>query len=166
MLWKIPGFQQLIAAGGALAGDPHAAETLLRQGELVVVYPGGVDDSLKLQRERYQLQWKQRAGFAKVALRAGVPIIPVAGLGIDEMYNVVGREHWLGRRVFGGARYDLPVAFGAFGTLIPKRVPQHYIVLPPIAPVGSADSPADVERLRAQTYEAIDARLRVARAQG
>ncbi|HEX7480146.1 MAG TPA: lysophospholipid acyltransferase family protein [Polyangiales bacterium] len=164
MLWKIPGFQQMIAAVGALPGHPEAAETLLKQGELVVVYPGGVDDSLKLDEQRYELQWKQRAGFAKVALRAQVPIIPVVGLGIDEMYSVLGREHFIGRRLFGDARYDLPLAFGAFGSLLPRRVPQHYIVLPPIPPTGATDSPEAVEQLRAQTYAAIDSRLVAARA--
>jgi hypothetical protein len=83
-LWKIPGLRELITAIGALPGEPHAAEDLLRQGELVIVYPGGVDDSLKLSSQRYQLQWKTRAGFARVAMAAGVPIIPVVGYGIDE----------------------------------------------------------------------------------
>lgn len=162
-LWKIPGFRQMIAAVGALPGEPRAAESLLRSGELVFVYPGGVDDSLKLSDQRYVLQWKQRAGFAKVALQAGVPIVPVVGLGIDDMYSVVGHEHWLGRRVFGGPRYDLPVAFGAFGSILPRRAPQHYVVLPPIAPEGDPQSAQAVERLRQRTYDALEAELRHAR---
>jgi 1-acyl-sn-glycerol-3-phosphate acyltransferase len=162
-LWEIPGLHQLITAIGALPGEPHAAQTLLKRGELVVVYPGGVDDSLKLDEARYRLQWKTRAGFARVALAARTPIIPVVGLGIDEMYSVRAREHFVGRRIFGSARYDLPLAFGAFGTLIPRRVKQTYIALPPIAAVGDPQSPEDVERIRAATYEAIDAHLRLVR---
>jgi 1-acyl-sn-glycerol-3-phosphate acyltransferase len=126
----------------------------------VIVYPGGVDDSLKPSSERYQLKWKQRAGFAKVALRAQVPIVPVAGLGIDEMYTIVARERWLGRKLFGSERYDLPLAFGALGTLVPRRVKHTYVALPPIEPVGSASSEVAVEQLRAATYEALDAKLR------
>jgi hypothetical protein len=162
-IFAIPGLHLLITSVGGLAGEPAAAEALLRSGELVLVYPGGVDDSLKLARDRHRLKWKQRAGFAKVALRAGVPIVPVAGLGIDDMYTVVAREPWLGRRLFGSERYDLPLAFGALGTLVPRRAPQTYVVSAPIQPVGSADSDAAVERMRAATYEAIESNLRALR---
>jgi len=162
-LWSVPGLRQVISAIGALPGDPKAADILLRRGELVVVYPGGVDDSLKLSDERYQLKWKTRAGFARVAMRARVPIVPVVGLGIDDMYSVVAREPWLGRRVFGSSRYDLPLAFGAFGTPIPRRAHERFIALPPIDTTGDPTSAADVERVRAATFDALEAHLRVQR---
>lgn len=164
MLWKIPGFRQLITAIGALPGEPYAAEELLRMGELVVVYPGGVDDSLKLSDERYQLKWKERAGFARVAMAAKVPIIPVVGFGIDEMYSVVGHERWIGRRFFGGERYDLPIAFGALGTIVPRRAKQTYVALPPIDTSGDPKSKVDVERVRKATRDALEAQLSLARA--
>jgi 1-acyl-sn-glycerol-3-phosphate acyltransferase len=163
-LWKIPGFRQLISAIGALPGEPSSAEALLREGELVVVYPGGVDDSLKLSNERYQLKWKERSGFARVAMAAGAPIVPVVGLGIDEMYRVVGHEPFLGRRIFGSARYDLPIAFGAFGTLIPKRAEQRYIALPPVDTSGDPRSASDVAHVRDATREALERYLAKARA--
>ncbi len=162
-LWKIPALRELITAIGALPGEPHAAETLLRAGELVIVYPGGVDDSLKRSSQRYQLQWKARSGFARVALAAHAPIIPIVGSGIDEMYTIIAREPWIGRRILGGPRYDLPIAFGAFGTILPRRARQTYTVLPPIAAVGDARNPEDVERLRAATYDALESRLRALR---
>jgi 1-acyl-sn-glycerol-3-phosphate acyltransferase len=162
-LFRIPGLRELITAIGALPGEPHAAEDLLRAGELVIVYPGGVDDSLKLSSQRYQLQWKTRAGFARVAIAAQVPLVPVVGYGIDDMYTVVGREHIIGRTLFGSARYDLPLGFGAFGTILPKRCVQTYVALPPIDTHGDPKNPADVERVRAAAYEAIESRLRVAR---
>ena len=163
-LWKIPGLRELIEAVGALPGEPHAAASLLRQGELVMVYPGGVDDSLKTSSERYQLKWKARSGFARVALMARVPIVPVVGVGIDDMYSILGHERWLGRRIFGSARYDLPLAFGAFGTILPRRAPQKYLVLPPITAHGDPDSKADVEQLRARVHDALEAHLSVLRA--
>jgi len=159
-LWKVPGLRQVIRAMGGLPGDPRAADVLLRDGELVVVYPGGVDDSLKDNSQRYHLMWKKRAGFARVAMTAKVPIIPVAGLGIDDMYTVVWRERWLGRRVFGSERYDLPLPAGAFGTVLPRPVEQHYLVLPPIDTSGDPNSETDVERVRSATYEAIESQLR------
>jgi 1-acyl-sn-glycerol-3-phosphate acyltransferase len=160
MLWRIPVLREAITAIGALPGEPHAAEELLRAGELVVVYPGGVDDSLKLSRERYQLKWKTRAGFARVAMAAGVPIIPVVGFGIDEAYSVYGHEPFLGRRLFGSTRYDLPVFVGAFGTVLPRRAEARFVALPAIVSDGDPQDNDAVGRVRTATFEAIESRLR------
>jgi 1-acyl-sn-glycerol-3-phosphate acyltransferase len=164
-LWKIPGLRGVIRAIGGLPGDPRSAEVLLRSGELVVVYPGGVDDSLKHNWQHHRLMWKKRAGFARVAMTARVPIIPIVGLGIDDMYRVIGREHFVGRRIFGSERYDLPVPVGALGTILPRRAPQHYEVLPPIDTSGDPTSDLDTERVRAATYNALETRLREFRRQ-
>lgn len=158
-LWGIPGLRNVIRAIGGLPGNPHSAEALLKHGELVVVYPGGVDDSLKAQWQHHRLMWKKRAGFARVAMNARVPIIPIVGLGIDDMYTVLWREHYLGRRLFGSERYDLPIAVGALGTLLPRPAHQHYEVLPPIDTSGDPNSEADIEKVRAATYNALETRL-------
>lgn len=158
-LWKIPGLRQVIQAIGGLPGAPHSAEVLLRNGELVVVYPGGVDDSLKHNWQHHRLIWKKRAGFARVAMSSRAPIIPIVGLGIDDMYKVIWREHVIGRRIFGSERYDLPIAVGALGTILPRRAQQHYQVLPPIQPTGDPNNEADVEKIRAATFNAIEDRL-------
>jgi 1-acyl-sn-glycerol-3-phosphate acyltransferase len=163
-LWKVPVLGQMLTALGALAGEPNAAQTLLEDGELVAVYPGGVDDSFKLASEKYRLKWGTRSGFARVAMRAKVPILPVAAVGIDEMYDVVTRERWIGRTLFGSARYDLPIALGAYGSPLPKRVPQSYSILEPVDTSGDPDDPEAVEKVRAETYRAIETRLREVRA--
>jgi 1-acyl-sn-glycerol-3-phosphate acyltransferase len=158
-LWKIPGLGGILSSVGALPGEPVAATEILARGELVIVYPGGVDDSFKGKDQKHRLQWGTRAGFARVAMRAGVPIIPVAGLGIDDMYAIVGHEKWLGRRLFGSRRYDFPIALGAFGTLFPRRRKQTYVALSPIDTSGDPENLDDVERVRRATYESLDARL-------
>jgi 1-acyl-sn-glycerol-3-phosphate acyltransferase len=165
-LFRVPFVRSLFKEIGALAGEPKRARELLEDGELVMVYPGGVDDSFKTSDQRNRLQWGTRAGFAKVAMRAKVPIVPIAGLGIDDMYKVVAREHLLGRAIFGSPRYDLPIALGAYGTPVPKRNPQHFVVFPPVDTNGDPESERDVERVRAATYDAIDGRLREERATG
>lgn len=163
-LWRIPVLREVLDALGALPGEPEAATELLRRGELVGVYPGGIEDSWKLTTtQKYRLQWGTRAGFARVAIRAGVPIVPVAASGIDEMYDVVAREPFLGRTLLGSPRYDFPIALGVMGTPIPRRVPQHYQVLDRIDTTGSVDDAAHVERVRAATYDAIDQQLRTQR---
>jgi 1-acyl-sn-glycerol-3-phosphate acyltransferase len=154
-LWRIPGLPVLLAAAGAIPGAPDEATRLLASGELVVVYPGGIDDSFKLTREAYTLKWGTRAGFARVAMRAGVPIVPIAATGIDELFMVNRREHLIGRWFGGSERYDVPVP----ENLIPRSVPLDYHVLEAIDTRGDVADEAAVERVRAATMAAMESVL-------
>ena len=155
VLWKIPLLRLLLRPLGIVRGEPEAAVRLLEAGELVCVYPGGVLDSYKPSSQAYTLQWGSRAGFARVAMRAKVPIVPIAGTGVDEIYEVRRREHFLGRRLFGSERYDLPIP----RHLWPRIVPLDYYALAQVDTRGDVDRAEDVERVRRATYEAIDAVL-------
>jgi 1-acyl-sn-glycerol-3-phosphate acyltransferase len=152
-LWKIPGAAGVLDAVGAIPGAPDDAVRLLSEGELVTVYPGGIDDSFKLSSEAYQLHWKHRSGFAKVALRAGAPIVPVAATGIDEVFEVPRRETFFGRFFLGSSRYDLPVPRSV------RRVPLDFYVRSPILPEGEASDAEAVERTRKATYDALESVL-------
>lgn len=154
-LWRIPGAWVLLEAIGAIPGEPDRAVHLLQAGELVCVYPGGVDDSFKLSSEAYTLMWGQRAGFARVAMRARVPILPIAATGVDEIIRVERRERTIGRWLLGSARYDLPVP----ALDLPRRVPLEYHVLPPIDTQGDPANDEDVERVRAATHAALESVL-------
>lgn len=154
-LFRLPGVRATLGALGAVPGLPDDAVALLEAGELVCVYPGGVDDSFKLKAEAYTLKWGERAGFARVALRAGAPIVPVAALGVDELFEVSRRENVLGRLLLGSARYDLPLP----SNLLPRRVPLEFFVLPPVAPDGDARDPGAVARVRQATYDALESVL-------
>ena len=155
-LFRLPGLRAALASVGAIPGHPDEAVALLEAGELVMVYPGGVDDSFKLSSEAYTLEWGDRAGFARVALRGRAPIVPVAATGVDELFAVSRRESLVGRWLLGSARYDLPLP----SSLVPRRVPLDYFVLPAIAAEGDAGDAAAVERVRQATHAALDGVLR------
>lgn len=158
-LWKTPILAQTLDWVNAIPGTPADAVAHLERGEIVVVYPGGIFDSYKHARDRHKLKWRGRAGFARVAMRASAPIVPVAACGVDDMYKVVGRDPLLGKLLFGDRRYNLPIALGRFGTLVPRpaRVTLH--ALAPIFPDGSADDPIAVERVRKRTHDSIQQKL-------
>lgn len=154
-LWKTPGLGATLDWVNAIPGTPEDAVAHLSAGELVVVYPGGIFDSYKHARDRHKLLWRGRAGFARVALSAKAPIVPIAACGADDMYRVIGRDPILGRILFGDARYNLPIALGRFGTLVPRRAKVTLHALPPLAPEGDAGCADDVERLRAAVHDSI-----------
>jgi 1-acyl-sn-glycerol-3-phosphate acyltransferase len=82
--------------GNTLAhGDD--ARRLLAAGELVGVWPEGFKGIGKLYRDRYKLQRFGRGGFVELALRAQVPIVPVAIIGAEEIYPMVADVRVLAR---------------------------------------------------------------------
>ena len=72
-------------AGHTLACHPDA-EGLLRDGELVAVFPEGFKGVGKPFSDRYKLQRFGRGGFVTSALRTGAPIVPVSIVGSEEIY--------------------------------------------------------------------------------
>jgi 1-acyl-sn-glycerol-3-phosphate acyltransferase len=98
----VPSFYK--KAGGVLASHENAAR-LLDKGELIGLFPEGVSGLAKLYSERYVLQ-PFSGGFVRLALRFGAPIVPVAVVGAEEIYPLVGRLKGIGKLM--GAPY-LPV---------------------------------------------------------
>ena len=81
--------------GGAVA-DRSTALDLLQAGEMVLLFPEGVPGVAKPFADRYRLR-PFSAGFARLALALDVPIVPVAVVGAEEIYPMVGRIEGLGR---------------------------------------------------------------------
>lgn len=77
---------------GGLPAHPDNAYRLLReQKQLVLVFPEGTKATSKTYAERYQLRRFGRGGFVEIAMRAGVPVIPVAVVGAEESMPTVFR---------------------------------------------------------------------------
>ena len=87
----LPFVSILLTKTGQTVAHPATARRLLEQDELVAVFPEGVKGIGKPFRQRYQLQRFGRGGFVKVALQTGAPIIPVAIVGAEEIYPMIGR---------------------------------------------------------------------------
>ncbi|MEO1267936.1 MAG: lysophospholipid acyltransferase family protein [Myxococcota bacterium] len=111
-LFKLPQVGQFFARFGVVDGNRDNAVRLLQAGEWAICYPGGTRDSFKEGYESYQLKWHNRMGYLRSALAADVPLVPIAGIGIDDAFVTLGRERLLGRALFGSSRYDLPIFVG------------------------------------------------------
>lgn len=76
---------------GAVRASPENAHRLLSEGRPLIVFPEGFHGISKPFGERYQLKRFGRGGYLKVALRARVPIVPVAIVGGEESMPLLGR---------------------------------------------------------------------------
>lgn len=71
-------------SGGVLAHPDNAYRLLRQQQQLVLVFPEGSKGPAKTFNERYRLRRFGRGGFVQIAMRAGVPVIPIAVVGAEE----------------------------------------------------------------------------------
>ena len=78
-------------AGGVSARPANAYRLLKEQQQLALVFPEGTKGPSKSFTDRYQLRRFGRGGFVEIAMRAGVPIIPIAVIGSEEAMPVVWR---------------------------------------------------------------------------
>jgi 1-acyl-sn-glycerol-3-phosphate acyltransferase len=80
-LMAIPIFGRYFRSMGVLPAAPDAIATALAEGRDVALWPGGEVDSLRPWSERDRANLAGRKGFVKMAIRAGVPIVPIATVG-------------------------------------------------------------------------------------
>lgn len=168
VLFKVPAVGKLFAAVGAVQGSPDVAVELLRAGELCLVYPGGSAESFKGPEQRYKLFWQGRTGFAKVAMRAQTPVVPVMAAGVDHAYRFLFRDRLVMRNVVGDGkpRYDFPVSLGL--GVLPLPVQFTYHVGDPIQPPPGAhlaDDARAVDQFQRHVWQVAQTQLDAAVAQ-
>jgi 1-acyl-sn-glycerol-3-phosphate acyltransferase len=83
---------------GGVTASRENAQALLRMGEPVLLFPEGISGVAKPFSERYRLR-PFSGGFARLAMQHDVPVVPVAIVGAEEIYPLVGRAEGLGKAI-------------------------------------------------------------------
>ena len=94
-LMAIPLIGRYFRSMGVLPAAPDAIATALAEGRDVALWPGGEVDSLRPWTERDEANLAGRKGFVKMAIRAGVPIVPIATVGGADAMPVLIRGNQL-----------------------------------------------------------------------
>ena len=102
-------------AGGVVAHPDNAYRLLRHQQQLVLVFPEGSKGPAKTFNERYRLRRFGRGGFVEIAMRSGVPIIPIAVVGAEESMPILFKLPSVARAL--GAPYFPITANMALGPL-------------------------------------------------
>ena len=87
--YAIPVWRDLLTRAGMVRGTRENVRVLMREGQNILVFPGGAGEVFKGRGQDYQLMWKERLGFARLAIEFGYPIVPFAAVGAEEMFRVV-----------------------------------------------------------------------------
>lgn len=87
--YDIPIWRDMVERSGGVEGTRENCSKLMERGEHIMVFPGGAREVSKRKGEQYQLTWKRRIGFCKMAIQHGYNIVPFASVGPDDMYDIV-----------------------------------------------------------------------------
>jgi 1-acyl-sn-glycerol-3-phosphate acyltransferase len=88
----VPWLGTAWARAGGLSAHPDNALRLLRdQGQLALVFPEGTKGPSKTYKDKYRLRRFGRGGFVEIAMRAGVPVVPIVCIGAEESMPIVFR---------------------------------------------------------------------------
>ncbi len=91
----IPILKHILVPLGAVRASSQMAHRIFSEGMKVLVYPGGDVDSLRCYRDRDRIMFDGRKGYLRLALREGVPIIPVVAAGAHATFVVLDDGRWL-----------------------------------------------------------------------
>jgi len=112
-LFKLPGLKCLLDVFGCFTGPATECVKTLKKGHLLAIFPGGVREAI-FSSDQYSLEWNNRTGFAKVALAAKVPIIPVFTTNCRECFKVVQTGKSILRWIYEKTKLPLVLYYGGF----------------------------------------------------
>ncbi|MGE5282166.1 MAG: 1-acyl-sn-glycerol-3-phosphate acyltransferase [Chloroflexota bacterium] len=93
--WPIAG--GMLRKSGTLSASHEHAEAALEAGAPVLVYPGGDWETHRPSWEGNKVDFAGRKGFIRLALDAGVPIVPVVSIGGQETALFLSRGSGLAK---------------------------------------------------------------------
>jgi 1-acyl-sn-glycerol-3-phosphate acyltransferase len=130
VILQAPGIHQLLVPLGAVRASPKNARALFDAGKKVLVYPGGDIDAMRPFAQRDRIVFGLRRGYIRLALRTGVPIVPVVAAGAHATSLVLSD----GRRL--AQLLDLPRRFRLEVCPVTLSVPWGLVVgiTPPYLP--------------------------------
>ena len=123
-----PAVARIAAQMGAVKAHPKMGIAALNAGHSIVVYPGGASDVFRPWRDRHKIYFHNRKGFIKLALKKGVPIVPLISTGAHSTFFVLTDIYPLMEQLH---QQGLPWLFGVDPEVFPI-----YLGLPWIIGIG------------------------------
>lgn len=96
---KTPVLRWLFEGGDFLSGEEEPIAQAVAAGCSLITTPGGTREGCRSVRQRYRVDWAERYGYLKLALRHRLPIVPAASAGIDDGYIGLNDGYRWGQRL-------------------------------------------------------------------
>jgi 1-acyl-sn-glycerol-3-phosphate acyltransferase len=97
MVCRIPWLNRIAVPLGGVRASRRNAGAIFDAGRSALVYPGGDVDSVRPWVRRNRIEMNGRRGYIRLALRCGVPIVPVVSVGGHSTFLVLADLRRVGR---------------------------------------------------------------------
>jgi 1-acyl-sn-glycerol-3-phosphate acyltransferase len=172
--FQVPGWGELLTSIGSVVGTRENCARLMEARAHVLVFPGGGREVAKRKGEAYKLIWKERTGFARMAIQYGYPITPFASVGPEECYDIVMDANdvmqsslgkflnrtGIAQKFLRGGDAIMPVARGLGFTMVPRPERFYFWIGSPIDSrrfAGRQEDPEALLALREEVRVAVEA---------
>ncbi len=162
--YVMPGLGEIMERLGGILGSQEAAGSLLNNGEILYLAPGGMRESLRPSSERYQILWNRRRGFARLSLETGAPIVLAACPRADDIFKVY--DNAFTKMVYKNLRLPFFLARGVGPTPIPRPVKLEHFLSKPIHPPKMSEDPAAFKRQLYHFHKKLMERMNAMIAEG
>ena len=134
LMFKIAPVGAALKEIGFIGGGREQVVQRLKDGDMLGIAPGGMKESLRSSREKYQFDWSRRMGFAAVAMQAGVPVIPGVGPNADDIFTVYDNPvtPWIYRKF----KVPVPIFRGIGPTPLPRPIKLVHYAGKPLIPMS------------------------------
>ena len=87
--FQIPGWRDFLGHFGTVDGTRENCARLMKAGASILVFPGGAREVSKRKGQRYQLLWRERMGFARLAKAHECTIVPFSAVGVEDAFDIL-----------------------------------------------------------------------------
>ena len=96
-VFRVPVVRNAMIKIGALRASRENAEKVLNAGGVLTIMPGGEVEALRSFSRRNRVDFRGHTFFVELALRHGVPVVPVVNVGGHEVYFTLFSSRRLAR---------------------------------------------------------------------
>jgi 1-acyl-sn-glycerol-3-phosphate acyltransferase/nucleoside-diphosphate-sugar epimerase len=93
-LVKLPFLANYMTKLGGILACQENADRVLSRGEILGMFPEGINGAFTMYRDAYKLGKFGRDEYVRMALRNRAPIVPFVTVGSAEIYPILGRLDW------------------------------------------------------------------------
>jgi len=120
LIFKTPGVKDFANAVGVVEGNMNNAITLLQEGNLVAVAPGGMLEAIRTSEEKYEIRWDSRKGFCQLAMDGQSPVVLAACPAADDLYTLYSNPFT--EAIYHKFKFPLPLLRGIGLSFLPRPV--------------------------------------------
>lgn len=162
VMFKLPMVREFFLDMGYVDASRPVANQVLQEGRSIYVCTGGEEESMYTTTGQDIVVLKKRKGFVRLALSHGAQLVPVFGVGNNDLYTtydfMTTTRRWLQKKF----HVALPIFHGRWCTPLPYKQPLRVLIGKPIVtptPVVKGERPDEalVDEYHAKYMEALSA---------